>query len=175
MYVRGGLNYCLLIFVLHGWSSINALHTGCIPQGGRLRLRYPLTLNVIREITNFYWPLGVFDRFPGLVVVLGHIGEMVPYWMWRASSVLGRGREVALREVWARNVYVTTSGIWSLDPMWSSLAVTDVSRVMYSVDWLLARNEDGKVFMGELRSSRLVTEAQWKGIAAGNAKRLLKL
>jgi len=29
--------------------------------------------------------------------------------------------------------------------------------------------------MGELRSSRLVTEAQWKGIAAGNAKRLLKL
>lgn len=82
---------------------------------------------------------------------------------------------MALREVWARNVYVTTSGIWSLDPMRSSLAVTDVSRVMYSVDWLLARNEDGKVFMGELRSSRLVTEAQWKGIAARNAKRLLKL
>ena len=118
---------------------------------------------------------GVFEQFPGLQVVLGHMGEMVPYYLWRADAVLSRGQAVSLREVYKRNVWVAPSGIFSLEPMEMLLKVTDVSRVMYSVDWPFGRNEDGRAWMDALRGSGLVTPAEFGGIAYGNAKRLLRL
>jgi predicted TIM-barrel fold metal-dependent hydrolase len=118
---------------------------------------------------------GVFDRFPQLQVVLGHMGEMVPYYLSRADRFLSLGRPVRLRDVYKNNVYVTTSGIFTLDAMHTLLNVTDTHRVIYSIDWPFAKNEDGKAFMALLEASGLVTREQFKDIAYRNVKRLLKI
>ncbi|KAF4544333.1 2-amino-3-carboxymuconate-6-semialdehyde decarboxylase [Lasiodiplodia theobromae] len=118
---------------------------------------------------------GVFERFPGLQVVLGHMGELVPFFLDRTDRKVSGNRSVTFREVWGCNVYVTTSGMFSLDPMTTVLRTTDTKRIMYSVDWPLEFNEDGTKFMAELRSSGLVSEKEFEDIAFKNAKRLLRI
>ncbi|KAL5326339.1 hypothetical protein ACEPPN_004023 [Leptodophora sp. 'Broadleaf-Isolate-01'] len=118
---------------------------------------------------------GVFERFPTLQVVLGHMGELVPYYLWRADRYLSVNRTVQLRDVFRRNLHVTTSGIFSLEPMATLLKVTDTKRVLYSVDWPFAKNEDGKAFMETLRQSGMVSQEEFRDIAYRNSQRLLKL
>jgi predicted TIM-barrel fold metal-dependent hydrolase len=121
---------------------------------------------------------GVFDRFPKLQIVLGHMGEMVPYYLWRADRVLSLGRApplLTLRQVYQNNVHVTTAGFFSLEALHTLLNVTDTKRIMYSVDYPLASNEEGKTFMETLRTSGLVSTEEYKDIAYRNAQRLLQL
>ncbi|KAL8376613.1 hypothetical protein RB595_007630 [Gaeumannomyces hyphopodioides] len=127
---------------------------------------------------------GVFARFPRLQVVLGHMGEMLPYYLSRVEQFLAFGSNnnstttpgvPTLREVYQRNVYVTLSGIFSLEPMHTLLNVTDTRRILYSVDYPFASSREGKSFMERLRVSGLVDEDEYRDIAYLNAKRLLKL
>ncbi|KAL8386793.1 hypothetical protein RB595_010383 [Gaeumannomyces hyphopodioides] len=117
---------------------------------------------------------GVFDRFPDLQVVLGHMGEMVPYYLDRVAARLQpEGRNIT--DVYAKNVYVTFGGYFSLAPMHTLLDVTDTSRIMYSVDYPFGNNTKGREFMEDLRASGLVSEEEYRDIAYRNAKRLLKI
>lgn len=121
---------------------------------------------------------GVFDRFPNLQIVLGHMGEMVPYYLWRADRVLSLGRTpplITLREVYQRNVHVTTAGFFSLEALHTLFNVTDTKRIMYSVDYPFGSNREGKEFMETLRYSGLINREEYKDIAYRNAQRLLKL
>ncbi|EJT70238.1 hypothetical protein GGTG_12411 [Gaeumannomyces tritici R3-111a-1] len=80
---------------------------------------------------------GIFDRFPTLQTVLGHMGEMVPYFLERAERRLAPHRpagSATLREAYSRNVHVTVGGYFSLNALRMLLAVTDASRVMHSND-----------------------------------------
>lgn len=117
----------------------------------------------------------VFERFPALQIVLGHMGELVPYYLSRVDTMLSGNRKLKFKDVYARNVYVTTSGIFSVDPMATLLRVTDNKRVMYSVDHPFAKNEIGAAFMAALRNSGLVSEEVFADIAYRNAERLLRL
>jgi predicted TIM-barrel fold metal-dependent hydrolase len=118
---------------------------------------------------------GVFERFPGLQVILGHMGELVPYFLSRTDQYLSVNRTLRLKDVYARNVYITTSGIFSLDPMATVLRATGHKRIMYSVDWPFSRNEDGAAFMQALRDGGMVNEEEFKDIAFRNAERLVGL
>lgn len=124
------------------------------------------------------WLGGVFDRFPGLQIVIGHYGEMLPYWLWRADTTLSAGanRTLSLRETFHRNLWITTSAIFSLEPMYTLLNVTDTSRIMYSVDYPFSSNENGRAFMeNEFRPSGLVSKEVFLDIARRNAQKLLKI
>ncbi|KXH25225.1 2-Hydroxy-4-oxobutane-1 [Colletotrichum simmondsii] len=125
---------------------------------------------------------GVFDKFPKLKIILGHMGEMLPFMLdriigmsarWPAPS--GRERKRGLRQVWDENVWITTSGMFSLAPMACLLQETKVERIMFSVDYPFAGNGAGKEFMNKLKESGLVSEDEWEGIAWRNAKGLLRL
>lgn len=118
---------------------------------------------------------GVFERFPALQVILGHMGELVPYFLSRTDHNLSVNRTLRFEDVYTRNVYITTSGIFSLDPMATVLRVTDHKRIMYSVDWPFSKNDDGAAFMQALRESGMVTEEEFRGIAFRNAERLVGL
>lgn len=82
------------------------------------------------------WISGVFDRHPNLRVVLGHMGEMVPFMLHRIDYTLGatKPKGVSVLEAWARNVWVTTSGggFLNLVPFRSLWAVTAPDRIMVS-------------------------------------------
>ena len=89
---------------------------------------------------------GVFDRFPNLNVVVGHLGEAVPYWLFRvdyfhrgivATKRYPRIKPLQLRpsDYMRRNVYVTTSGMaWEPVIMYARQVLGE-DRVMYAMDY----------------------------------------
>lgn len=78
------------------------------------------------------WLTGVFDRHPDLKMVLGHMGEMLPYMLHRVQYVMGASKPQGLNvlEAYAQNVWVTTSGFFSLVPFKTLQAATAMDRIM---------------------------------------------
>ncbi|KAI8627917.1 hypothetical protein F5Y19DRAFT_440387 [Xylariaceae sp. FL1651] len=119
---------------------------------------------------------GVFDKFPRLKVVIGHFGEMLPFMLQRVSRIAGRwGRDRGFKEVYDENIWITTSGVWSLDPMATILRNTKIDHILFSIDYPFAKNEDGVEFIKNLEESGLVTQEQLEYIAYKNAEGLLKV
>lgn len=118
---------------------------------------------------------GVFERFPALKIVLGHFGEMLPFMLERIGNLSRRWGESKrdFLTVWRENVWVTTSGVWSLAPMRCLLANTSVDRIMYSVDYPFAKNEDGLTWWEELEASGLLSAEGLEKVAHVNAEKLL--
>jgi predicted TIM-barrel fold metal-dependent hydrolase len=61
---------------------------------------------------------GVFDRFPTAKVIIGHLGETIPYNAWRIQHCFQHNPrndkvELRLQDCLARNVWITTSGNYS--------------------------------------------------------------
>lgn len=120
---------------------------------------------------------GVFDRFPTLKIIIGHFGEFLPFNLTRIVALSRRwgARVRDLKTVWDENVFITTSGVWSLDPLRCLLSPgnTKVENILYSVDYPFARNEDGLKWMEELETSGLLGKEEIELIAFRNAERLL--
>lgn len=83
---------------------------------------------------------GVLDRFPKLKIILGHMGETLPYVLWRLDSraaLLADKRP--LKEVPSaylrRNLYVTTSGQCDAVPLIAALSALGEDHVLFSVDY----------------------------------------
>lgn len=119
---------------------------------------------------------GVFDRFPELKIIIGHMGEMIPYMLQRIERVSSMwGRERSFRQVWDSNLWLTTSGNWSLDPMACILRNTKHDRIMFSVDYPFGKSSDGLKWLEELEESGMVDADELEGIRWKNAAKLLKL
>ncbi|GAW21854.1 hypothetical protein ANO14919_113800 [Xylariales sp. No.14919] len=119
---------------------------------------------------------GVFDRFPKLKIIIGHMGEMIPYMLQRIQRVSSQwGKERSFREVWDNNIWLTTSGNWALDPLACILRNTKHDRIMYSVDYPFAKSPNGLKWLHELEDSKMVTEEELEGIRWKNAAKLLRL
>ena len=86
---------------------------------------------------------GVFDRFPRLKIVLGHMGEAVPYWLWRLDYMHARRTSQGLvkkldlnpSDYFKRNFAVTTSGVESHDVLRYVLDVLGPDNVMWAIDY----------------------------------------
>ena len=117
---------------------------------------------------------GVFDRHPGLRVIIGHCGEMLPFMLDRIDDVLPRSL-TGLADVpsayFLRNVWVTTSGMFSLPPVLCALSVFGVDRVLFSVDYPFSPNAAGRALLDALPLS----PADKAKVAGLNAERLLGL
>ncbi|KAI0409777.1 hypothetical protein F4802DRAFT_1161 [Xylaria palmicola] len=131
--------------------------------------------DVATHILRLY-AAGVFDRFPTLKIIIGHMGEMIPYMLQRIERVSSRwGRERSFREVWDTNLWLTTSGNWALDPLACILRNTKHDRIMYSVDYPFAKSADGLKWLAELEQSGMVSQEELEGIRWKNAAKLLRL
>jgi predicted TIM-barrel fold metal-dependent hydrolase len=115
---------------------------------------------------------GVFDRHPELRMILGHCGEMVPFMLARIDQML-RVDGLASRpsDYFARNVWVTTSGLFSIPPVMCTIGVLGIDRVLFSVDYPFGSNAAGRALLDTLPLSR---DDKAK-IAGGNAERVLGL
>ncbi|ORY57524.1 uncharacterized protein BCR38DRAFT_378288 [Pseudomassariella vexata] len=120
---------------------------------------------------------GTFDKFPRLKIIVGHMGEMLPFMLHRIIQLSPRWgkRNRTFKDVYDTNIWITTSGVWSVDPMATILRNTKIDRILYSVDYPFGRNDDGLQFIKELEESGLVTEEQLKRIAYQNTEELLGL
>jgi len=84
---------------------------------------------------------GVFDRFPKLKIIVGHMGEHVVGHRWRVDHRLdkvqsskGLPMEQTLEEYFKRgNIYVTTSGHFSTNALKFSIEEIGAERIMFSI------------------------------------------
>jgi predicted TIM-barrel fold metal-dependent hydrolase len=120
---------------------------------------------------------GVFDRFPKLKIIVGHFGEMLPFMVDRIAqlSVRWGKRDRDFSTVWKENIWITTSGVWSIDPMAMIKRNTPVDKTMFSIDTPFAKAEDGKKFWEELQASNMYSSEEMDDIGWKNAARLFKL
>ncbi|KAK5121083.1 hypothetical protein LTR85_005567 [Meristemomyces frigidus] len=118
-----------------------------------------------------------FDKFPKLKIIIGHFGEMVPFMLERIAklSVRWGDQHRKWKQVWDENIWITTSGVWSLNPMRTILANTKIDHILYSVDYPFEQNENGLKWMDELEESGLVTKEQLDMIAYKNSEKLLRV
>jgi len=116
---------------------------------------------------------GAFEAFPRLKIILGHMGEGLPFLLWRLDHALSRpgNRPISFREQFSQHVWITTSGNFSTPALLCSMLELGVDRIMFSVDWPFVQNPPGTAWLEALQIS---AEDKAK-IAGGNAKRLLKL
>ena len=89
---------------------------------------------------------GAFDRFPKLKIVLGHLGEGLPYWLFRIDFMHGAsmrsGRYASQPKLQRKasdylreNFYYTTSGMAWTPPIRYVQSVMGMDRVMYAMDY----------------------------------------
>jgi predicted TIM-barrel fold metal-dependent hydrolase len=120
---------------------------------------------------------GVFDRFPRLKFVLGHMGETLPYMLKRQEGATGRWTHLKrpLGEVWASNVWITTSGMFTTPPLSCLLKVSPPDHVLFSIDYPFSDTGKGKKFIEEIEGEGLLTGADLEAFVYGNAAKLLRL
>lgn len=119
---------------------------------------------------------GVFDRFPNLKIILGHMGEGLPYQRWRFDSRFaayphGLSLKRAPSEYIGTNIVITTSGVCSHAALTGAIGEIGAEAVMFSVDYPYESTAKAAKFIEE---APLDTETL-SLVCQGNAKRLLKL
>ena len=117
---------------------------------------------------------GAFDRHPGLKIVIGHMGEALPFMFDRIDETTRAEAKARLRrsvrQTILDRVWITTSGFFTRVPFFSALLSFGVDRIMFSVD-LPVRVERSCAGV----PGRAVSPADRAKIAHGNADRLLRL
>src|SRR6516162_3331303 len=117
---------------------------------------------------------GLFDRFPRAKVALGHLGETLPYLLWRFDSrakLYGVQLSKKPSDYLKENFVVTTSGMSSAEPLNCALAALGNDRVMFAADYPFERAEEAGEFLDETPLAEPVRE----DIAFKNALREFKL
>ena len=116
---------------------------------------------------------GLFEQYPRLKMILGHLGEGIPFLLWRIDQSLSRpgNRTGSFRDTVCAHFYLTTSGNFSDTALTCSVAEMGIDRILFSVDWPFISNELGTRW---LQRTALSVEDKAK-VFGGNARTLLKL
>lgn len=119
---------------------------------------------------------GVFDQFPRLTIILGHLGETLPYLLGRLDSrwqfYTGERQVREKPSYYVRNNFlVTTSGIFYDPALLCAIAAVGVERVLFAVDFPYEQNKAGAAW---LDAAPISVEGKQK-IASLNAEHWLHL
>lgn len=117
---------------------------------------------------------GVFDRFPKLQMVIGHMGEMIPFFLARINAALtpaAKGLKRSVADYFRTNIHITSSGLFTAGPLYLTIEVIGIDRLMFSIDYPYSSNEKGRAYLNELR----LPPGDFEKFTHVNAERLLKL
>jgi 2,3-dihydroxybenzoate decarboxylase len=117
---------------------------------------------------------GVFDKYPKLKIILGHLGETLPFLVWRVDMAMARpgaARQAGFRDVFCKNFWITTSGNFSNPALLCCVMEMGIDRIMFSVDYPFVLNPPAVAWIDTIPLS---DEDKVK-LLSGNAKRLLRL
>lgn len=117
---------------------------------------------------------GTFDRLPTLQVIIGHMGEMIPFMLARINNVLTPVAKRLQRHVpdyFLENFYITTSGFFTESLLAMALQTIGADRIIFAVDYPYSANHQGRAFLDRVS----ISPADKAKIAHLNAERLLKL
>ena len=119
---------------------------------------------------------GLFDAHPKLTIILGHLGEGLPFWLARLDdhtrgAFAHRGLKRRSTDYLRDNTVITTSGNFYTPALLCSVMAMGVDNVIFSVDWPFESNKEARQWLDSLPLS---VEDKEK-IAHKNAERVLKL
>ncbi|EPE30743.1 Metallo-dependent hydrolase [Glarea lozoyensis ATCC 20868] len=85
---------------------------------------------------------GLFDRYPGVQLVVGHLGEGIPFNLWRASHWLNSPLKKPSRPCaqdyayyFKHNIHVTTSGFFSTEALKFCTGQIGIERCLFAIDY----------------------------------------
>jgi predicted TIM-barrel fold metal-dependent hydrolase len=119
---------------------------------------------------------GIFDRLPALQLIIGHMGEGVPYALARSSGILSHAAPHLRQPVasyFRSNIHITTSGYFTQPPLRCAIEVVGIDRLLFSVDYPFSANTRGRAFLDGLAET--LSPDDMAALTHGNAERLLKL
>ncbi|KAK0386828.1 hypothetical protein NLU13_5141 [Sarocladium strictum] len=108
---------------------------------------------------------GLFDRLPKVKIVIGHMGEMLPFQLDRIDTRTETGVE--------GNIWVTTSGMFTIPPLRCLLDTTPIEHILYSVDYPFSANEKGFDFLKLIEEKEFMSTEQLDLFTYRNAEVLL--
>ena len=138
---------------------------------------------------------GVFDRFPKLKIIIGHMGENIPFALARIDTIIpefgtkltftrtldDKSTKIApklqrkVAEYFHDNFYVTSSGFFTLPPLLLALQVVGSDHLMLSIDYPFVSNVPGRELLNNLSKLLVMNEHDIAKFAGLNAAELLKV
>jgi 2,3-dihydroxybenzoate decarboxylase len=121
---------------------------------------------------------GLFDAYPRLRIILGHMGEGLPYSMWRIDNhnawVKFPPKHKAKRKIgeyFSENFYLTTSGNFRTQSLVAAMMEIGVDRILFSTDWPFENIDHAANWF----DTATISENDRLKIGRSNALRLFKL
>jgi 2,3-dihydroxybenzoate decarboxylase len=121
---------------------------------------------------------GLFDAYPRLQIILGHMGEGLPYSMWRVDHrnawVKAPHKHKAKHRIahyFQNNFYLTTSGNFRTQSLIDAMLEIGADRILFSADWPFENVDHAAVWF----DAASISEADRVKIGRTNAARLFKL
>jgi predicted TIM-barrel fold metal-dependent hydrolase len=132
---------------------------------------------------------GVFDRYPDLKIIVGHMGELLPFTLDRLNRGTTMGNwlvanqkkddvlrksvamQKSIRYYMRQNVFITSSGVFDQAALTCSIEQLGIDNVLFSVDDPFADNFEGVDFL----KHAVLSKDDKEKFAHGNAERILKL
>jgi gamma-resorcylate decarboxylase len=119
---------------------------------------------------------GLFDKYPGLKIVIGHLGEALPSSMWRVDHRIKSGGEriparKPLAEYFRSNFYVTTSGNFNDSTLAIALRELGAERILFAADYPFEYFEEAAQWF----DNAYISESDRRKIGRLNAEKLFKL
>ncbi|CAN9456137.1 unnamed protein product [Alternaria alternata] len=152
-------------------SRINdAMHAAVIMNSEKFSVLSMLPLEgkeAARELAS-----SVFDRHPGLRLILAHPGvlpSLIPRIEMLLTTIPAADKpKRSFLDVWQHNIYLTTADAQDMSSLRALLEQIPVDRVLYASNYPF--EERGKELMDELRDSGFLTQVEWERVAWGNAE-----
>ncbi len=122
---------------------------------------------------------GVFDAFPKLKICIGHMGEAVPFWLWRLNFMnsraqkAGRSRKTkrSMAEYFQDNFVVTNSGVEDDLALRYSIDKLGIDNVMWAIDYPYQPMKPSVDFIDNFPC----TDAERHALCHGNAERIFHI
>lgn len=113
------------------------------------------------------------EKYPRLQIILGHLGETLPFLLWRINQALARPGQKPLdfRKQFCEHFHVTTSGNFSTPALICTMLEMGMDRIMFAVDYPYVTNKEAVDWMQQLQ----ISPDDKRKLASENARKLLKL
>jgi predicted TIM-barrel fold metal-dependent hydrolase len=120
---------------------------------------------------------GLFDEYPKLKVILGHLGEGLPCSIWRIDNRISRTlasrpkAKLPIGQYLRENFYITTSGNFRTQTLTEVTLEVGADRILYSVDYPF----EDMALAATWFDHAAISDADRSKIASGNARQLFRL
>lgn len=146
------------------WSSVASAMFASAGYGWHL----DSGIAIVRLIAS-----GIFDKLPGLQLISGHWGELVPFYLNRLDDQLSKTLKLnrKISDYYKSNIYVTPSGLFSEAQLQFVISEVGADRIIYSGDYPFLIDKNTKGFL----ETASISKEDKEKIAYRNAEKLLKL